>query len=85
MATHPFTDSLGGSGFPLGPKRRFLRDLDSYKPGEQRRGPGYRQDTDNDLLRVLEMSRMEYEADKRMHRGMYVGMLVMQVVLTLEV
>lgn len=70
MATHPFTDSFSGSGLPLAPKQRFLRDLDTYKPAVPRRERGHRQDTDEDLLRVLEMSRMEYEADKKMKAGM---------------
>ena len=58
--------------------RRFLRDLDTYTPAQETAGltaggklrHRYQPDTDDDLLRILEESRLEYEADKRMQTGM---------------
>jgi hypothetical protein len=83
LSSHPFMDSLGmfGSGSKNDPHmRRFLRDLDTYTPAREQpsppnpsRGTGhrYRPDTDDDLLRILEESRLEYETDKRMQNGIY--------------
>ena len=72
--------SFGGSGLPWdsGSKndphlRRFLHDLDTYTPRERKVAVGkrqsYRPDTDDDLLRILEESRREYEVDKQMQEG----------------
>lgn len=105
LSSHPFIDPLGTSGFPWNNgsdsrfsdsklRRRFLHDLDTYKPRERlstfgssasnstssssntrrvastrRHGHGYRPDTDDDFLRVLEMSREEFESDKQMSAG----------------
>lgn len=79
LASHPFMDSLqvfGGTGNKNDPRlRRFLRDLDTYTPAQERpfspadRRHRYKSDTDDDLLRILEESRHEYEADKQMENG----------------
>ncbi len=74
-------DSLGG---PRGDKnghqlKRFLQDLDTYTPrprdqqlAREGRGHGYKVDTDEDLLRILEESRVEHETDKQMREGTHV-------------
>lgn len=57
--------------------RRFLHDLDTYTPAQEtpglaagaRLGRRYKPDSDDDFLRILEESRLEYEADKRMQTG----------------
>lgn len=55
--------------------RRFLHDLDTYIPPDHRSQvsletqQSYRADSDNDLLQVLEMSRREHEADKKLLAG----------------
>ena len=67
---HPF----GGSGTKNDPHlRRFLRDLDTYIPREEQLAVGrsrrHKPDTDEAFLRILEESRLEFEADKRMQQG----------------
>lgn len=67
---HPF----GGSGTKNDPYlRRFLQDLDTYIPREEQLAVGrsqrHKPDTDEEFLRTLEESRLEFEADKRMQQG----------------
>lgn len=78
LSTHPFMDSLhpfGGSGTKNDPHlRRFLRDLDTYIPREEQLAVGrsrrHKPDTDEEFLRILEESRLEFEADKRMQQDL---------------
>ena len=54
--------------------QRFLRDLDTYTPRDQglpvsRRSLRHKPNTDDDFLRILEESRLEYQADKQMQEG----------------
>lgn len=90
LSTHPFMDTFGGSGLPWETStrthpdstlKRFLHDLDSYTPPQARTTPPvpgnrYKPDSDEDLLRVLEASRREYQADRQMQAGKHITTII---------